>query len=572
MIKRIISTVILSAMLFSSVYAVSIDTQKTDYDFDTKICHIEGVTTYKNQPVKLEVLKKNKSFDNSITFDDVIYINQINSDENKKFSFDVYEDEAGIFSYRITELGSDEVKISGFVTYTDETVDDAIKAYYENQARTTTDLKKLIDDYYPKFNIDYAKYKELEQNLGEYLDKINSTTYTDAQSFKDDVALEIALGIINLETDTSKKLGYIDEYKIILGLDEDKIYDEFAKLGLNEDGTGKVDSVAKEKIISKIGNDLTKENIALRIKNYYVLYKIEASVWSDVKSVLKTYLDLDLTNILQDVTNANVKNTMSYIKKQVEDGYITNTDDILGKIKDYVNNLPAISPSKGSSGGGSSSKGGYSVTGGSVVLPSTNNQQIVSDSIPYIDTNTSYFNDLDSVLWAKDAIENLYAAKIVSGVGDKVFNPNGNVKREEYIKMLISMLRLEDNNAQSDFDDVDKNAWYYSFISIAKQNGIANGISENEFGVGKDITREDMATLAANALKAIGFEIKSEKELSFVDKDEISDYAYQSIAFLNELKVLNGNTNNEVSPKKPLTRAEASVFIDNILEIVEKIR
>ncbi|MBE7038534.1 MAG: S-layer homology domain-containing protein [Ruminococcaceae bacterium] len=459
MIKRIVSLCLASLMLFSSVYAVSIDTQKTDYDFDTKICHIEGVTTYKNQPVKLEVLKKNKSFDNSITFDDVIYINQINSDENKKFSFDVYEDEAGIFSYRITELGSDEVKISGFVTYTDETVDDAIKAYYENEARTTSDLKKLIDDYYPKFNIDYTKYKELEQNLGEYLGKINSATYTDAQSFKDDVALEIALGIINLETDTSKKLGYIDEYKIILGLDEDEIYDEFSKLGLNEDGTGEVDSVAKEKIISNIRNDLTKENIASQIKNYYVLYKIEGAVWSDIKGIVNTYLDLDLTDTLKNITNAQVKDTMSYIKKQVEDKVITNTDDILSYVVSYVQSLPVYTPSKGGGGGGSS-KGGYVVSGGNVTIPSTNNEQIVSDSIPYINTNTSYFNDLDNVLWAKDAIENLYAAKIVNGVGDKTFNPNGNVKREEYIKMLVSMLKLEDSNAQSSFEDVDKNAWY----------------------------------------------------------------------------------------------------------------
>lgn len=571
MIKKIISIGLISAMLFSSVYAVSIDTQNTDYDFDTKICHIEGTTTYKNQPVKLEVLKKNKSFDNSITFDDVIYIEQIYSDKNKAFSFDVYEDEAGIFSYRLTELGTDEVKISGFMTYTDEIVDNAIKAYYENQTRTTTDLKKLIDDYYPKFNIDYAKYKELEQNLGKYLGKINSTTYTDAQSFKDDVAVEISLAIINLETDMAKKLGYIDEYKIILGLDDDEIYNEFVKLGLNEDGTGEVDNKTKEEIISKTGNELTKENIASQIKNYYVLYKVKNCVWSDVQDTLKTYLDLDLTGVLDGVTNANVKKTMSYIKKQIEDEVITDTDDILDKIDAYVDNLPTSS-SNGSSGGGSSSKGGYSVTGGSIVLPPTNNQQIVSDSIPYIETNISYFNDLEGVLWAKDAIENLYAAKIVSGVGDKIFNPNGNVKREEYIKMLISMLKLEDISAQSDFDDVDKNAWYYSFISVAKNKGIANGITESEFGVGKDITREDMATLAANALKAIGFEIKAEKELSFADKDEISDYAYQSIAFLNELKVLNGNTNNEVSPKKSLTRAEAAVFIDNILEIVEKIR
>ena len=48
---------------------------------------------------------------------------------------------------------------------------------------------------------------------------------------------------------------------------------------------------------------------------------------------------------------------------------------------------------------------------------------------------------------------------------------------------------------------------YSKYIMAAKNEGIINGISENKFGTGSNITREDMAVIVYNILKKNGIMI-----------------------------------------------------------------
>ena len=65
------------------------------------------------------------------------------------------------------------------------------------------------------------------------------------------------------------------------------------------------------------------------------------------------------------------------------------------------------------------------------------------------------FGDLDGYEWAKKDIENLYQKDIVSGTGDGNFEPSREVKREEFVKMLVSALDLTLSN-DLEFTDVNK--------------------------------------------------------------------------------------------------------------------
>ena len=106
------------------------------------------------------------------------------------------------------------------------------------------------------------------------------------------------------------------------------------------------------------------------------------------------------------------------------------------------------------------------------------------------------YDDLESVTWAKDSILSLTEKGIVSGDGNKKFRPNDNIKREEFLKIALEAFNLVSDGAVCELDDVADNAWYYKYVASGMEKELVNGVDERHFGVGSEITRQDMATLA----------------------------------------------------------------------------
>ena len=65
--------------------------------------------------------------------------------------------------------------------------------------------------------------------------------------------------------------------------------------------------------------------------------------------------------------------------------------------------------------------------------------------------------------------------------------------------MLVLALDLYDQSATCAFTDVQPQAWYASYVASAVQNGVIQGYDDGSFGVGKPITREEMAVIACRA-------------------------------------------------------------------------
>ena len=161
--------------------------------------------------------------------------------------------------------------------------------------------------------------------------------------------------------------------------------------------------------------------------------------------------------------------------------------------------------------------------------------------------------------------------KIVNGKGNKKFAPNDFVTREEFVKMLVLALELESNNSQITFLDVSENDWYYQYILVGVGNKVVNGKSEEIFGVGEEITREDMAVMTMRAINAakitVGDVINNlYYELEFDDTEEISDYAKDSVKSLVKKGIVSGMGNNKYAPKANATRAQAVQMIYKVIK------
>ena len=172
------------------------------------------------------------------------------------------------------------------------------------------------------------------------------------------------------------------------------------------------------------------------------------------------------------------------------------------------------------------------------------------------------FDDITQIDWAVIPIEALAGRGIISGIGDDKFAPDRNVTREEFAKMLVEAFGFKDEAAATDLADVLEDAWYYKYVASAQKYGIVNGIGNNMFGVGTNITRQDMAVMAYRAAKAANIRIKIiNDEESFSDTGEIAEYAKNSVSVMQQLGIINGIGDNMFAPMNNATRAQAARII-----------
>ena len=119
-------------------------------------------------------------------------------------------------------------------------------------------------------------------------------------------------------------------------------------------------------------------------------------------------------------------------------------------------------------------------------------------------TNTNYkpdFQDLDSVEWARTAINGLAMRGMISGRDQYTFDPNANITRAEYCQILMGAINALNAKGESTFADVPSTAWYYNAVSVASQLGIVSGYGDGNFGPNDLITRQDMALMTYKTAK-----------------------------------------------------------------------
>lgn len=179
---------------------------------------------------------------------------------------------------------------------------------------------------------------------------------------------------------------------------------------------------------------------------------------------------------------------------------------------------------------------------------------------------TGKFTDLGSVKWAQEAIEFLADAGIIKGTGEKTFSPLDNIKRGDFLLLLMRMIQPTNVQNGQDFIDVPGNSYYHDAIVKARALGITNGIGDNRFGPERNISREEMITLTAQALQKTGYlTVTSERAdlQTFADGGQVSSWARDSMGAMVKQGFIVGS-NNRLTPKSNTNRAEAAVFLYRI--------
>lgn len=393
---------------------------------------------------------------------------------------------------------------------------------------------------------DFAHYTEITESFDNVINGIGTNA--------------IALDIINNRENSEEIIEILYEYEsVLIGLnkagyeqlkDGENVYYQQAVikafLAGNSDATigdvvtrfnGLIEVQKNAKIALDNINNANFTTLQTIIRTKYSMLGIDEEVYSDYLKISEKS-----SSKLTDLINA-----MLMYKPYENPGIFAE------KFKTQVSNIKnSLNSSSAPSGGGSGQDIGTKVE---EYEPSYEEDKTVA-----------IFNDLASVSWAEKQILYLADRGIVNGKGNNHFDPNGYVTREEFVKMLVTAFNIHNVDAHSGFGDSDSAKWYDSYIASAANKGIVKGDNNGNFGVGENITREDMSVLVYRTLQSEkSFDVQSMNVL-FADHTNISDYAVEGIYALKKAGYINGMGNNMFAPKNSCTRAEAAVIIYNVIQ------
>lgn len=183
--------------------------------------------------------------------------------------------------------------------------------------------------------------------------------------------------------------------------------------------------------------------------------------------------------------------------------------------------------------------------------------------------NSPTFNDIANLDWANLHIQFLANQGILLGKADGVFDPKGTVTRAEFTAMIVRSFNLSLDGTGVSFNDVNESAWYHGAVEAAVAYGIVNGRSTTSFDPNAQITRDEMATMAANALKEILGYVPAQNAADvlagFVDGSSVVPAHTAGVALLADEEIVNGRPDGSFDPKGNASRAEAAVIILNAL-------
>ncbi|MDD3766175.1 MAG: S-layer homology domain-containing protein [Eubacteriales bacterium] len=203
--------------------------------------------------------------------------------------------------------------------------------------------------------------------------------------------------------------------------------------------------------------------------------------------------------------------------------------------------------------------------GGSYPISPPANATILEPNEPI-----SAFDDVAQDFWAWEYIVSLKSRGILNGTSPNKFEPNRDITRAEFLKLIISISNIDlDNDAKVPFEDIDASAWYAPYVKTAYKLGIINGVEKNRFGVDESVRRQDIAVIITRLFDYKDMLLPHKVSAAeFLDIQDLSSEAKESISSLQSAGVLSGKNEGEFSPNQSATRAEVAKIIYYINQIL----
>ncbi len=541
--KKIAAGVLAVMMLFTGIVNADSVT-KIHEDRMTGKVTIEG--EYSSDNFKPEFTLK--IFDESgikyITQNHTVY-------DNKTFKFEIkINAETGSYDYVInSDAFSEELK--GSFNYFDlNTIKEALDAV--NESKDADDIRTNIEKYAETLTFDMNMYNAIKSKDFIYNNMLGEIEFADTEELIESFTRYVVLQMIQESESADEILKLIKNYEKELLISEYDAYDMYMTL------TDRELSQMCQNIIRAEYN--TVEEFKVDFLEAMILAVVKkASAYGRVAEVLKRYESFIKTS---DIAQYYTMSDTSFIDLKIISKNYNDINELRAGIKSFLTSTDTPDSSGGGGGNGGSTGGGY--------YAGVNNITIENNQEEKPQQNIT-FNDLTETEWAREAIEALANEGIINGKGDGIFDPKATITREEFVKILVNAFEIKNTEAKVTFLDVDPDAWYASYIQTAVSNGLVNGKSAEEFGVGEPITRQDICVLVYRFAKASGYDLMSKGDISvFTDRGIIPEYAKEAVSALQGYGIVKGLGNGIFGGTNNSTRAEAACIVYRTMELIKE--
>ncbi len=177
------------------------------------------------------------------------------------------------------------------------------------------------------------------------------------------------------------------------------------------------------------------------------------------------------------------------------------------------------------------------------------------------------FTDVPGVdNWAHAGIDYCVENELMNGMSETIFSPAGTVTRAQLVTILYRAAGEPETEYKGTFTDVADGRFYSKAIEWAAANEIVNGIGNNLFNPDGEITREQIATILYRYSGAP----EVEGDLSeYPDASAVSNYAVNAMLWATAEEIIQGVASNGVTrlePKANATRAQIATIMMRYLE------
>ena len=180
------------------------------------------------------------------------------------------------------------------------------------------------------------------------------------------------------------------------------------------------------------------------------------------------------------------------------------------------------------------------------------------------------FTDVDENDWFYDEVVYVYENGLMNGVENNQFAPNTATNRAMLATILYRLAGQPDVSGDLPFTDVAAGTWYTDAVLWAAQNGIVNGLGENTFAPMNTLTREQLVTMLYRYAEAEGYDVSAAADLSgYPDAGKVQPYAQEAMSWAVAEGIVEGMDGN-LNPAGNATRAQIATILMRFCEGVAK--
>ena len=170
--------------------------------------------------------------------------------------------------------------------------------------------------------------------------------------------------------------------------------------------------------------------------------------------------------------------------------------------------------------------------------------------------------------WAYDALTFCLDHGFLSREADGRVRPNKPITRGEFVTSLAKFCGVDESYryyAETGYRDIASGSVLAPYVKWARDAGLMDG-SNGAFHPDDYLTREQMATVVARYLTALGRAPGGAAQTAYKDQSRISTWALNGVALCTREGILQGS-NGAFFPKGKLTRAQTAAIVYRLSEM-----